>query len=306
MKSRRWINNLSVLAGYGLCCALVLCATAAAAPSAVAVNAPPEVSLEAPTAGGRIESGSTKTTATTTASPSSAGGFNGNNNGNNNPQTSLRVAPGEVTATSTASGVSASEVSSGASATAAEDVEEHVIGGQRSEPKPMGAGQKTSKPSGGWLDFALPLAAVLALIVIIVWAMKKYLPNVRRLTGSTAMKVVARTHLSPRQSIAVVRLGRRLLVVGQTADNLSPLGVVEDPEEVSELLGEIESGKANSAVGNFNKVFQKTNEEFAAADEETDGQPAESEIDRVRTELENLTRKVREVTGGPGRTGSRD
>ena len=152
----------------------------------------------------------------------------------------------------------------------------------------------------------LPLAAVLALMALIVWAVKKYLPNVRRLTGSTAVKVVARTHLSPRQSIAVVRLGRRLLVVGQTADNLSPLGVVEDPEEVSQLLGEIESGKASSAVGSFNKVFQRTDEEFAAADEGAGGEPAEGEIERVRTELESLTRKVREMTGGTSRVGSRD
>lgn len=166
---------------------------------------------------------------------------------------------------------------------------------------------KIGKPSGnGLMGFALPLAGVLALIAIIVWAVKKYLPNVRRLTGSTAMKVVARTHLSPRQSIAVVRLGRRLLVVGQTADNLTPLGVVEDPEEVSELLGEIESGKATSAVGHFNKVFQKTNDEFAAADEAADGEPEDGEINRVRTELESLTRKVREVTGGTSRVGSRD
>jgi flagellar biosynthetic protein FliO len=273
MKSRWWLNNLSVLAGCGLCCALVLCAAAAGAPSAVAVNAPPEVSLEKPAV---VEVEHIKATTATAAQTTTA-----------------------------TSAVSAGEVPSGASATMVDDPEGHDIGGKRSE-RPTVAGQNTSKPSGGWLDFALPLAAVLALIGAVVWAVKKYLPNVRRLTGSTAMKVVARTHLSPRQSIAVVRLGRRLLVVGQTADNLSPLGVVEDPEEVSELLGQIESGKAGSAVGNFNRVFQKTDEEFAAVDEEADGEPADGEIDRVRTELESLTRKVREVTGGPSRVRSRD
>jgi flagellar biosynthetic protein FliO len=297
MKSRQWIN-LGVLAGCGLCCALVLCAAAGAAPSAVAVNAPPEVALDTPTTARQSEPvTATKTTATTTASSSSVADLHANDH----PQTSLRVAPSATSAASAASAVSASDVSSGAPAAAADDVEGHDIGGKRSEAPAAGAGPKPGKPAGGWMDFALPLAAVLALIVAVVWVVKKYLPNVRRLTGSTAMKVVARTHLSPRQSIAVVRLGRRLLVVGQTAENLTPLGVVEDPEEVSELLGEIESGKAASAVGHFNKVFQKTNDEFAAADE-----PAEGEIDRVRTELESLTRKVREVTGGTNRAGSKD
>ncbi len=277
MKSRRWINYPSVLAGRGLCCALLLCAAAAgASPSAVTANAPPEVALDIPAASvaGHIDTTTISTTSVALSAPTTA--------------------------------VSATGATSAVSATAAEDVEQHLLGGRSSEKSSAGALHKNDKPSGSLMSFALPLAAVLALILIIVWAAKKYLPNVRRLTGSTAMKVVARTHLSPRQSIAVVRLGRRLLVVGQTADNLTPLGVVEDPEEVSELLGEIESGKTNSAVGNFKRVFQKTDEEFAAADEAAGGEPADGEIERVRTELESLTRKVREVTGKTNQVGSRD
>lgn len=288
MKSRWRFNNLSVLAGCGLCCALILCVAAAGAtPSAVAVNAPPEVALDIPAAAVAAHIDTTAASSIVKATPAPAG--------------NAAAFTGSATAASAASATSA------ATATAAEDVEQHLLGGKPSESHSAGAGLKSGKPTGnGLMGFALPLAAVLALIAIIVWAVKKYLPNVRRLTGSTAMKVVARTHLSPRQSIAVVRLGRRLLVVGQTADSLTPLGVVEDPEEVSELLGEIESGKSTSAVGHFSKVFQKTNDEFAATDEATVNEPADGEIDRVRTELESLTRKVREVTGGSSRVGSRD
>ena len=55
------------------------------------------------------------------------------------------------------------------------------------------------------LDILWPLLAVLAGIVLLFWAARKYLPGVQRLTGSAAVEVLARTHLAPRQSINVVR-----------------------------------------------------------------------------------------------------
>lgn len=145
------------------------------------------------------------------------------------------------------------------------------------------------------LDILWPLLAVLAGIVLLFWAARKYLPGVQRLTGSAAVEVLARTHLAPRQSINVVRLGRRILVVGQTAEQLSPLASISDAEEVSELIGLCRSAGAGSATSSFRKVFQRMDKEFAAA-EDAGAETDDDELHRVRGELDSLADKVRRVT----------
>lgn len=166
----------------------------------------------------------------------------------------------------------------------------------------FGKGRATDTGSGdrpgvNLLSMLWPLLLVLAGIALLFWAARKYLPGVRRLTGSRAAEVLARTHLSPRQSINIIKLGRRILVVGQTGEQLSPLGSITDPEEVSELIGLCESAGGGSATSRFRKVFQRMDSEFSAADAEA-AAGGDEELRRVRGELDSLTEKVRRVSGG--------
>ncbi|NIA20603.1 MAG: hypothetical protein GWP05_01245, partial [Anaerolineaceae bacterium] len=109
------------------------------------------------------------------------------------------------------------------------DIEKKLIGDDPSKTK--------SDDGFGWLSLVAPLVVVLLVIVLVFWAVRKYVPGMRRLTGSSVVRVLARTYLSPRQSVTLIKVGRRILVVGQTADRLSRLGEISDGEEVSELLG---------------------------------------------------------------------
>jgi len=145
------------------------------------------------------------------------------------------------------------------------------------------------------LDMLWPLLAVLCGIGLLFWALRKYLPGMRRLTGSQAVEVLARTYVAPRQSIAVVKVGRRILIVGQSSDALSPLGSVSDPEEVSELVGLCASAAPRSASASFRKIFQRMDKEYDAADE--GGPSDDDDLRRARSELDELTEKVRRVTG---------
>jgi len=171
--------------------------------------------------------------------------------------------------------------------------ETHLIGGRSSNDNVINrTDDNRSGRSFEWLSGFWPLFVVVAVIILMFWLARKYLPGVRRLGGSRTIKLLARTHLSPRQSIALVRVGRRLLVVGQSADRLSALDSISDPQEVSELLGQCESDGASGAVENFKKTFKQIDEDFSAAEEQ--GADCETqELSRIRGEVESLSKKVR-------------
>jgi len=83
----------------------------------------------------------------------------------------------------------------------------------------------------------LALAAVLLLMGAVAWIARQALA--RRVTGaSTAplIQVVANSYLAPRKSIALVAIAGQYFVVGLTADQLVPLGRIEDRESVAALL----------------------------------------------------------------------
>jgi len=161
----------------------------------------------------------------------------------------------------------------------------------------IGGTKKTEDDADfGWAGLVAALVLVLVVIGLVFWAVRKYVPGMRRLTGSGVVRVLARTYLSPRQSVTLIKVGRRILVVGQSADRLSALGEVSDEQEVSELLGLCRSEGDGSLSRSFQKVFQDVDREFG----ESDGASAEQspeQLGRVRSQLDNLARKVREVAG---------
>ena len=172
-------------------------------------------------------------------------------------------------------------------------------------PASDGTADRAKPWNPGWFGLLWPLVVVLAGIILLFWAARRFLPGMRRMAGNRAVEVLGRTYLSPRQSVTVVKLGRRILVIGQTADQLSPLASISDPEEVSELAGLCESSGRHSATTTFRKIFQRMDREYeepaggaAAADASGASEVSAEDIDRVRDELRSLTDKVRQVSTG--------
>jgi flagellar biosynthetic protein FliO len=182
---------------------------------------------------------------------------------------------------------------------AAASLEQNLIGGRN--------GSGNTDGDSPWLSFLGPLVVVLGVMAVALWAARKFVPGVRRLGGSGAVRVMARTHLAPRQSIALVKVGSRVLVVGQTADRLTTLDTITDGDEVSHLLGLCHARTPDDASGAFQNVFRNVDHEFSAADEASRGASADAAaqdepaaepgLGRVRTQLDELARKVREVAG---------
>ncbi len=71
------------------------------------------------------------------------------------------------------------------------------------------------------------LGAVLMLIAIVAWGIKRFGPKAQ--LGGSAIRILSRSHLSPRQSLALIRVSDRVMLVGITPDRISHLTTFDDP-----------------------------------------------------------------------------
>ncbi|HAU36557.1 MAG TPA: flagellar biosynthetic protein FliO [Phycisphaerales bacterium] len=107
---------------------------------------------------------------------------------------------------------------------------------------------------GGWGRTLAALAIVVGLIFLLRWVL-------RRMGSPSAvrrgpMEVIARTTVSGRQQLLLVRLGERLLVVGSGPEGMTSLGEVRDPAEVAALTQSAEAGRA-SVVETLREKFSR-------------------------------------------------
>lgn len=167
-----------------------------------------------------------------------------------------------------------------------------------SEPQPSGSSPETTgqlvarqrNASGGsWFsirDF-LPLAIVLALIFALAWIIRRFKPAQAMLGGGGVLEVVARLPVSGKQTLLLVRMGRQLVLLGQSQDSLTMLSEVNDPEEVAAIIGEAVSRTNQSLSHEFADTF-----ESEATLYEHDLDPAE----RARGHVSSLINRVRQLT----------
>lgn len=139
------------------------------------------------------------------------------------------------------------------------------------------SGEATT-PSGAressWFKTTLSLAGVIALIVLLAWGYKlatgggSALPFAFRGRHAGAIQIVGRTVLSPKQSLCLVRVGPRLLLLGLGGDGVRTLDVVDQPDIVAQILGETQRQRADSRTAEFSAcldVESKKHEEVAVA-----------------------------------------
>jgi flagellar biogenesis protein FliO len=79
------------------------------------------------------------------------------------------------------------------------------------------------------------LGAVLALLVVVLRVLKRFAPHAGGGRGRLPMEVVQRLPIGPRQSIAVVRIGERVLAVAIGADGMQTLTEIEGDDRATVL-----------------------------------------------------------------------
>ena len=112
---------------------------------------------------------------------------------------------------------------------------------------------------------ALALGSVIGLILALRWGARKLMATPAAAGNAHLMQVVARTALAPRQQMLLVRVGRRLIVVGESGGHLTSLGHIEDPDEVAAVLGQAKTATLATptpAAAAFGSLFGKLSKRF--------------------------------------------
>ena len=189
-----------------------------------------------------------------------------------------------------------------------------------------GAGGETVVPAAPSLELprvAAAMAVVLGLIFGLRWVMRRAFPSAGAARPSAAVQVLTRTVLSPRQQLMLVRVGRRLIVVGDSGGQMTSLSEITDPDEVAALVGQLKDEKLSAAGPAFGTLFGRMRRGMDAEDAPTadrddsadgpdavgadrphpgEGDREDPEVASTRRELDGLRAKVRLIADQFNRT----
>jgi flagellar biogenesis protein FliO len=147
------------------------------------------------------------------------------------------------------------------------------------------------------------LAIVLGLIFAMRWGGKWLFPQSAGQRASRAVQVLARNVISPKQQLLVIRVGQRLIVVGDSGQQMNALCEITDPDETAALLGQIEGERREPiAIGRtFGSLFGRADAQYRSAEPSRSAKPENDEPDaelepseaQRRDELNGLMDRVR-------------
>jgi len=163
-----------------------------------------------------------------------------------------------------------------------------------SGPGAKGAGATPGLPGAGpVIRMLVYLAVVVVCIYAVVYFIRRYVPSARYMFGSGVLKVVGRTYVSSKQSILLIKVGSRFVVVGVTGATITPLAEISDAEEVRRLTEELTAQGGRKSADSFKKALTDADKDYAGREEASKPEnPGESALSDVRQELDALRNKV--------------
>lgn len=112
----------------------------------------------------------------------------------------------------------------------------------------------------------MSLFAVLVAIGLLAYLARRFVPSVRTMNGG-AIEVLGRSHLAAKQTLVLVRIGRRVLLLGATGDRIATLCDVHDPDEVAELLVATSRGRQSGSSAKFTGMLRDSASGFEDAND---------------------------------------
>lgn len=136
-------------------------------------------------------------------------------------------------------------------------------------PRKVAAGRATPRPAAPTPTTAIgtvasSLAIVLGLFLAVVWCSRRLAPPGMAALPREAVELLGRAPLAGRQTMQLIRVGNRLLLVALSAGGAETLTEITDPVEVEHLAGLCRRGKADSASASFGRVLSQLASEPAA------------------------------------------
>ncbi len=167
-------------------------------------------------------------------------------------------------------------------------------------PSTGSAGLTNDRQTGAF-SLAWPLCAVLGLIGLGVAVVRRWLPGAAAQTsGGGGILVLSRQHLSAKQSLCLVRLGRRIVLVGITPERISTLSEILDADEAAAVVAAVERAKPGSFSTMFGKLAGRGSglEAERLESEEPDRAAASNGSSGTQDPVRRLIDRVRSLSAG--------
>ncbi|HBS29552.1 MAG TPA: hypothetical protein DEB06_08910, partial [Phycisphaerales bacterium] len=135
----------------------------------------------------------------------------------------------------------------------------------RGVPAEPGAVETPLPAETGWLRVVVALGAVVTLILALRWGVQR---AARRTSGLAAqlgaggrapsgvLEVLGRFPVARGQTLVLLRMDRRVLLLAQTPAGMSTLAEVADPEDVASLITKTRDEEGASAAAAFNAILR--------------------------------------------------
>ena len=156
------------------------------------------------------------------------------------------------------------------------------------------------EPSGGYvLSTLAALGVVIGLVFAARWAYAKMGGTVVT-RPSSVVEVLSRTAVAPKSHVLLLRVGQRVLVVGDSGGGgLQTLAELSDAEEVASVLQSVTAGRESSVTKNFNSLMSRFQQDPQGPGGRAleGGDDSEVHLDRTRDALSGLANRLRTLGG---------
>jgi flagellar biogenesis protein FliO len=153
----------------------------------------------------------------------------------------------------------------------------------------------------GWV---LNTVTALGLVIGLLLVVRLVLPKVAGQSGARSagvIEVLSRVVVGPRSHVLLVRIGTRVLVLGDGPGGLRTLADIEDPDQVAHVLATVSMNKPTSVSAGFAQMVSAFNKDYREGGEPDEGaDDAEVKVDRARDGVGTLLARVRHMSRGGG------
>ncbi len=141
------------------------------------------------------------------------------------------------------------------------------------------------------------LGVVVGVILLLRVLVTRFSSRAATSTHSPVLEVLTRVSIAPRNHVLLIRLGNRILVVGDSSAGLQTLADIDDPEEIVGLLTGIASAKSNSISTGFTHLLSRFNSDYDTTRRIDEGaDDTEQSVDRARDQVSSLRSRIRALS----------
>ena len=112
------------------------------------------------------------------------------------------------------------------------------------------------------------LILVLVLIVAVTYAFRRWALKTPQARLGAGIDILTRNAVNPRQSLCLIRVGSRMILLGVSPNQITNLCTIEDPDELAHIQGLLEKNGSSSVTRSFEKLFHRQTQDYQLTEED--------------------------------------